>query len=77
MPVIPFASFLAGAIISLVIPAGLLVVVTLWYHREVLRVPGTRRTPRGSTPENPPAANPGTGGQPPVGEVPASSSSGD
>jgi hypothetical protein len=74
MPVIPFAdNFLAGAIISLVIPAGLLVAVVIWYHLQVRRVPGPQRaTPRGATPENPPAANPATGGQGPVGEATSS-----
>jgi hypothetical protein len=58
MLLIPFASFLAGAILSLVMPAGLLVVVVIWYHLEQRRVPPTERTPRGSTPARPAAANP-------------------
>jgi hypothetical protein len=77
MPVIPFASFLAGAIISLVIPAGLLVAVTIWYHLSVRRFPGPpKATPRGASPENPPAANPAAGGQSQVGEATGSTSSG-
>ena len=77
MLVIPFAdNFLAGAIISLVIPAGLLVAVTVWYHLQVRRVPGTKATPQGATPDNPPAANPATGGQNPVGEATGPTSAG-
>ena len=59
MPVIPYASFLAGAIISLVMPGGLLVAVVIWYHLEVRSFPGPpRRTPRGASPEQPGGANP-------------------
>ena len=54
---IPLASFLAGAILSLVMPAGLLVLVTLWYHFARKRMAGPpEQTPRGA---RPPAANPG------------------
>ena len=77
MLVIPFAdNFLAGAIISLVIPAGLLVAVVIWYHLQVRRVPVPKTTPRGATPESPPTANPATGGQAPVGEARGSTSAG-
>jgi hypothetical protein len=56
---IPFASFLAGAILSLVMPAGLLVVVTLWYHFARKRMAGPpAQTPGGSTTARPPADNP-------------------
>jgi predicted membrane metal-binding protein len=57
---IPMASFLAGAILSLVLPAGLLVVTVVWYHiaQKQIAEP-SRRTPAGSTPTNPPPANPG------------------
>jgi hypothetical protein len=76
MPVIPFASFLAGAIITLVMPAGLLVVVVLWYHLVIRRFPGpSRRTPRGASPEQP-TTNAGTGGKPSVGEATGSTGAG-
>lgn len=60
MPVITFAdNFLAGAIISLVIPTALLVAVVIWYHLVVRSSPGpTRRTPRGASPEQPAGGNP-------------------
>jgi hypothetical protein len=77
MPLIPFASFLAGAILSLVLPLALLVAISLWYHFSVRRMPGPpAATPRGATPDNPPAANPTTGRQGPVGEATGSSAAG-
>ena len=78
MLVIPFAdNFLAGAILSLVLPAGLLVATIIWYHLQVRRAPGPpKATPKGSTPDNPPAANPATGGQKPVGEATGSTGAG-
>jgi hypothetical protein len=70
MLVIPFAdNFLAGAILSLVLPTALLVAMVIWYHLQVRRVPRTKATPRGATPDNPSAANPATGGQRAVGEA--------
>ena len=59
MDLIPFASFLAGSIISLVMPTALLVVVIIWYHLAVRRFPASRQTPKGAKPERPPAGNPG------------------
>jgi hypothetical protein len=76
MPVIPFADFLAGAIMSLVIPTALLIAVTIWFHFQVRHVPSAKVTPHGATPENPPAANPTTGGQGPVGEASGSTAAG-
>ncbi len=77
MLVIPFAdNFLAGAVLSLVLPTALLVAMVIWYHLQVRRVPGTKATPRGATPDNPPAANPATGGQKPVGEATGSTGAG-
>jgi hypothetical protein len=76
MPMIPFASFLAGSILSLVLPLALLIAVTTWFHFAQRRIPEAQRTPRGATTENPPAANPATGGQAPVGEATGSGSAG-
>ena len=58
MVLIPFASFLAGAILSLVLPTALLVAVVAWYHFVQKRIGPSERTPRGSTPASPPAGNP-------------------
>lgn len=78
MLVIPFAdNFLAGAILSLVLPAGLLVATVIYYHFTVRRFPGPpAATPRGATPDNPPTANPTTGGQKSVGEATGSTGAG-
>lgn len=76
MPLIPYASFLAGAILSLVLPVGLLITITAWYHVAQRRIAEAERTPRGATPENPPAANPATGGQKSVGEATGSGQAG-
>ena len=39
MPLIPYASFLAGAILSLVMPVGLLIVITAYFHFARKRLP--------------------------------------
>jgi hypothetical protein len=63
MPVIPFASsFLAGSLLSIILPIGLLVALGIWYHAAVKRVP-TGRLER----ERPAAERdaPDAGGSPP------------
>jgi hypothetical protein len=51
MPPIPFAdNFLAGSIISLVMPVGLLIVIAVWY------VIAARRLPEGSSGSSRPTA---------------------
>jgi hypothetical protein len=43
MPLIPFASnFLAGSLISLLMPVGLLIAIVLWYTIAIRRVPSGR-----------------------------------
>jgi hypothetical protein len=43
MPSIPFAdNFLAGSILSLVLPGGLLVAFAIWYVLTVMRMSGKR-----------------------------------
>jgi hypothetical protein len=40
MPPIPFAdNFLAGSLLTIFLPLGLLIVLTIWYVRVVRRVP--------------------------------------
>jgi hypothetical protein len=39
MVTIPLASFLAGSLISLLIPIGVLIALVAWYMTSVLRVP--------------------------------------
>lgn len=43
MPLVFADNFLAGAVISLVMPAGLLVAIAVWYHLVARRVPHTQR----------------------------------
>jgi hypothetical protein len=41
MPLIPFASFLVGSLLSLLIPVGVLIALTVWYTRALRRVPSS------------------------------------
>lgn len=41
MPMIPIATFLAGALLSLLLPVGLLLALTAWYYLFIRRVPET------------------------------------
>jgi hypothetical protein len=62
MPQIPFAdNFLAGSIISLLMPVGLLIAIAIWYVRAALRL---RREAPGRLPgrERVPDVPPSTGG---------------
>ena len=62
MPLVPIGAFLAGALLSLLLPALLLIALVVWYWWFTARVPDTREAdvPPASTPA-PAAANPGTG----------------
>ena len=40
MALIPIAAFLAGALLTLLLPIGLLISLTVWYVKFVRRVPG-------------------------------------
>jgi hypothetical protein len=75
MPPVPFAdNFLAGSLLTLLMPVGLLIAIAIWYVLAVKRVP--EDTPTSSTslpsPEVPAAASPppieGTQTEPPAGE---------
>jgi hypothetical protein len=60
---IPFADFLAGALLSLLLPVTLLMALVVWYVMFIRRVPETGEqstTPEGSTgaPEQPVAPAP-------------------
>ena len=61
MDTIPVASFLAGSLLSLLLPTLLLISIITWYHIEARRVPGppqrgsrsldaTEATPASSSP---------------------------
>jgi hypothetical protein len=64
MPLIPFATnFLAGSLISLLMPVGLLIALVVWYTRSVKRVPGSEAERPAAAPE-PPAGDGGAQGGP-------------
>ncbi len=56
MPLLPIAAFLAGALLTLLLPVALLIALTVWYMMFVRRVPetGERQEPLpGSAPGAP------------------------
>jgi len=55
--VVPIAAFLAGALLTLLLPIALLIALVVWYWLFSVRVP---ETAEGTEPGTPPAeANPG------------------
>ena len=63
MPFVPIATFLAGSLLTLLLPIALLIALVVWYWRFSSRVPETAEAPGTSTtaaaPSAPAAANPG------------------
>ena len=63
MPFVPTATFLAGSLLTLLLPIALLIALVVWYWRFSSRVPETAEGPGPSTtaaaPPPPAAANPG------------------
>lgn len=57
MPAVPFATFLAGALLSLLLPTLLLIALVLWYWLFSARVPETGEP--SERPAEPAAATPG------------------
>jgi len=57
MPTLPIADFLAGALLTLLLPIALLIALVLWYWWFSARVPETADGPDPST--TPAAATPG------------------
>jgi len=55
--VVPFATFLAGALLTLLLPILLLIALGVWYWVVSVRVPDTEAGPEPGTPS--PTANPG------------------
>ena len=62
MPAVPIAAFLAGALLTLLMPVALLIALSVWYWVFSVRVPDTEGGPESATPSA--AATPG----PPVTE---------
>ncbi len=57
MPLVPIAAFLAGALLTLLLPVLLLIALVVWYWLFSVRVPETASGPEAST--DPAAATPG------------------
>ncbi len=55
MTFIPIASFLAGALLSLLLPACLLIALAIWHLLVIRRVPGAAEGSGPARPENDPA----------------------
>lgn len=53
MPLLPIAAFLAGALLTLLLPAGLLIALAVWYMLFMRRVPETEATASGEPPSAP------------------------
>lgn len=56
MSSVPIATFLAGSLLTLLLPVALLIALGLWYWQFSMRVPETTHGPEASTD---PAAAPG------------------
>lgn len=67
MPSIPFAdNFLAGSLLTILMPLGLLIALGVWYHLAIRRFrgetpasPSSRRPPAPASPPPEPPAGPG------------------
>jgi hypothetical protein len=57
LPLVPIAAFLAGALLTILLPLALLIALSVWYWGFSLRVPETAEKRRSST--DPAAATPG------------------
>ena len=75
MPPIPFAdNFLAGSLITLLIPCGLLIAIAIWYVLMIKRVPQDTPTSSAALPSPevlaaaPPPASEQTPPEPPAGQ---------
>ncbi len=53
MPVIPIAAFLAGALLTLLLPICLLLAIVVWYSIAIRRVPSGREDPEAAAPSPP------------------------
>ena len=66
---IPIATFLAGSLLTLLLPVALLIALVVWYVKFVRRVPGTDESAESGTPaaapepaaSAPPGGSPGEG----------------
>jgi hypothetical protein len=56
---LPLADFLAGALLSLLLPVALLIALVAWYLKFIRRVPETSEPELPGTPANPQREVPG------------------
>lgn len=64
MPLVPIATFLAGALLTLLLPVLLLIVLTVWYWKFSARAPETSEADMPAAPAEAgaaPSATPATG----------------
>jgi hypothetical protein len=76
VPPIPVATFLAGSLLSLLIPLCLFIALTVWYVKFVRRVPDTTDAsePGATTaPSNPAPSNPAPSNRAPANPAPTAS----
>lgn len=66
MPLVPIAAFLAGALLSLLLPTLLLIALAVWYLRFVRRAPG----PAGASEPAMPASDSDVSPGPSVASIP-------
>jgi hypothetical protein len=53
VPMLPIAAFLAGALLSLLLPTGVLIALAVWHFFVIRRVPDTEATKSGVPPSAP------------------------
>jgi hypothetical protein len=65
LPLIPIATFLAGALLSLLLPVALLLALAAWYYVFIRRVPDTHESNRSAptTGASSPGGTPGAPGE--------------
>jgi hypothetical protein len=61
LPFAPIATFLAGSLLTLLLPVALLIALVIWYWRFSARVPETAETPGPGTAAAPVPAAPNPG----------------
>ncbi len=63
MPLVPIATFLAGSLLTILLPLALLIALAVWYWQFSVRVPdtagGSEPSTTASAKPEPAAANPG------------------
>ena len=69
MPLVPIAAFLAGALLSLLLPTAVLIALVVWYVRFIGRAPGPADTTERATPAPDPAQAASPEAAPPPKEV--------